>query len=144
MHKIAGGKIDTKANAELLHAGKIKGIQDTSTGNTVVSLGSVLGAIQSATFFDDQYVGRCKAGMLIDPDFNLNLHIETFNLAGAKIADYRENFNATTAGVTENSYYEIEEFVDIFNLWLLGHTTAGTPTLPEGYHARLTPEWGGG
>jgi len=142
-HRVVGGKVDMRVNAILLHAGKIVGVQDSSSGNTVVSTGSVLGAIQNATFFDNQWMGRVKRGIYIGTDFWLKLEVGTLTSGTPSVeVSYDETFDSTTSGLTEGSYYEIGEFLDIFNEWLLGHTTAIPPTFPPAYHARLTTEWG--
>jgi len=141
MHRVIGGVIDTKANAELIHAGKINGIQDSTNGNTVVSVGSILDVVSGQTMLHDQYVGRVKKGIYIGTDFWLRYESQLTAPSSGPNSIKNQLFNATTSDLTEGNWYTIDEFVDIFNNWLQDHIVAGT--MNEGVNAHITTRWGG-
>ncbi len=60
MHRVVGGVLDTKANAVLVHAGKIEHFQDSSNGNTVVGVKGLLNVISESTIFYDGWKARVK------------------------------------------------------------------------------------
>jgi hypothetical protein len=143
MHRVTGGVLDTKANAELLHAGKIDNVQDSSNGNTVISIGSVLDAIGQATVFNDQWSGRVKEGFYVEEGFQLEYTSSLLNNTTSPdtITNYSQIFSAATSDLTEGEWYKTEDFLSIFSDWFHDHSVAGT--LPAGINAGFTSEWGG-
>jgi hypothetical protein len=141
MHRVVGGVLDTKANAELVHAGKINGIQDSSNGNTVVSVGSVLDVVKDATIMHDQYIGRAKKGIYIDTDFWLEYSSDLTVYGGTAQSKKTELFTATTSDLVEGNWYSVDDFVNIFNEWLGDLIAAGD--MNAGVNALISSEWGG-
>jgi hypothetical protein len=147
MHRVTGNTADTKANAELLHAGKITGIQDSSSGNTTITVSGILDTIRDSTIGFDQFVGRVKKGIYIDTDFRLkyrSIFIKT-SVADPPVTTYHgstwQYFNPTTSDLALGEWYTVDEFKNIFNKWLDAHVVAGN--FLAGVSVGLTTEWGG-
>lgn len=141
LHKVTGGVIDTKANAELIHAGKIISIQDSSSGATVLSVGSVLDTIRDSSILNDQFIGRVKKGIYIDDDFYLKVRSTLFDSSKTPTLLYgsTQTFDSSYSELTANTWYDIDEFVDIFNQWL--QSLSGT-SFPTSIHSTIGTAYG--
>jgi hypothetical protein len=65
MHRIVGGTIDTRANAQLVFAGKISGVADSPAGTTLITCEDVKSVIRDTTIFHDQYRAKIGIGLYL-------------------------------------------------------------------------------
>lgn len=123
-HRITSEGWDTKANAQLLWAGRIIEIQDTERGETVVTCQDVRAKLRDTTLLHDQFRGRLREGV----------HLATwmrFDATEKTITDANPNIYVTSpadqlvvaasdsgANQIAEGYYTYQELLNAINTWL--------------------------
>jgi hypothetical protein len=121
MHRIVGGVLDTKAEAELLFAGKVTGISENSDGATVVQAEDLRGVIRDTTIFQNQFKGFVKEGIkLITGDTFVLSQNGTASNALTVVASGAAGSSQIDAG-----YHKIDDFLGALNAWMAAEFTAG-------------------
>jgi hypothetical protein len=122
-HRVVGDVIDTKANAQLVFAGTISSISDTSTGEVIVEVVEASDQIKRCTLFTDQLRGRAKDGIHLATNWVLDAKEAYVTMAPAAIANDADDLIVKPSGAAGDNeidagYYEPEEIIEKLNAWL--------------------------
>ncbi len=129
MHLVdANGNLNSKANAQLVYAGRIAQIQDdVNTLGTVVELSHLLDEIKDSTIGHDMYTATITEGIFLVQNWTFAFY--TWTPAG--VSSTANVLNVIAAGGTQDAndvpsgYYTCDQLCEILNLWLTSEFVAG-------------------
>ena len=116
MHARTAGTLNAKADAQLVFAGTITSIGDSSNGMTVVECTGAVDRIQTATLLTDQLIGRIDEGITLRTGMTFRA-TDILNGSTQKETTLSVLVGAATNYEVEPGTYTIDEFASILNAW---------------------------
>lgn len=143
IHRRLGTVLDTKAQAHRAFAGRIKEIQETEAGTTVLTCEDIKGWIAETVILREQYKARVKEGIFLPVG-------TAFNTLTTKDTPASEQMNplvviasgASTANEIDSGIYTVQEIASRINAWFASEFGAGRSLFNLGYAAFVTTDDG--
>ena len=140
MHARVAGVLNTKAAAQLVFAGTIASIGDTSNGMTVIEVIEARDRIQNATLLTDQFTARAAEGITLRTGM---VFTAWDRLTGvAKSSTLSVLTGASTNYQVEPGLYTIGEFASVINAWLGQAKTDAALNFTWTYQPAVTTQGG--
>lgn len=134
LHTRTAGVLNTKAEAQLVFAGRLSEVRDdAASGATMLAVEHVLDGVGDFTLMRDQWTATVKRGIQLRPgDVFTWKDFTQFNIGGV-VTINKETANPLTVKVgagmalyeVEAGRYTLAEFINILSRWLDGETGAG-------------------
>jgi hypothetical protein len=124
MHREVAGTLDTRAEAQLMFAGKIAEISDTPDGLTRVDCKHVLSSLGEQVIFRDQYTGRIEEGVFLKSGQRFTAR--DWNGTTEEVANDLDVVSSGASGANQvnEGYYTVDEICATLNRWLYSELDA--------------------
>jgi hypothetical protein len=118
-HRVVGGVLDTRAQAQLVFAGQIDEFGQDASDTTVIHCRHVLDIIRDRAIGGDQYTARAGDAIYLDTNSVLG-QVDEWDGTTQRAANHLTvvSSGAVAPGQINAGYYSIAEIIDIFNAWL--------------------------
>lgn len=149
VHRNKGGVLDTKAQAQLLFAGKITDIQDSSSGATVIEAADIRESINSSVLLHKQFRGYIAEGIYLQAG---DAFVATTYIQGtAKTSSTLTVVSSGAAGSTQINagLYSAHDLQGRMGKWLanasgtIGDWSVAIQNTPDGHRFRFSREHSG-
>jgi hypothetical protein len=125
MHRVVGGVLDVRAQAQRIFAGTITDIMDSETGATIVNLVDYRQRISDAVLLRDQFRGKLREGISLAPNTHIKARAYRFDVATTQTATLNIKTGASGNRELEPGYYTAAELASKINVWLAYEMDAG-------------------
>jgi len=126
MHRVVGGVLDTKAQAQLLYAGRVVALyDDEATGAAIVELKHVLDVVKETVIGRETYTAKTKEGLFIPRKVKFG-----FGDFDGSTVQYADDLVVVAAGASganqiNEGYYTLDQIDNFINTWLHSERAAG-------------------
>ncbi len=131
-HRVVGGVLDTEAQAQLVFAGTIASISDTSIGETHLEIVEASEQIKRSTLLVDQFRGRVQEGIHLTTSWTISANERYVdNDSPPNLADNdADDLVVVASGASGDNeidagYYTLEEVIELINAWLNNEMSNG-------------------
>jgi hypothetical protein len=128
MHRVVGGVLDTRAQAQLIFAGRIVALYGDESGATVVEIKHVLDFVKEQTLGRDMWSARTKEGLFIGRGNRFEWRdIDSLSSGSGRDANplIVVASGATAPNEINEGYYSLEQLNGAVTVWLQSERVAG-------------------
>jgi len=135
-HQLKGGVLDTKAQAQLVFAGRIVGTRDEADGHTVIELQDARAAIRDCVLLRDQWTAQVAEGIYLQEGWVFDA---ADTEAGTTLQANALTVVSGSAGANEilAGIYSLEDFASALNEWLFDEFNAGRLGILQQWEPRV-------
>lgn len=141
LHRVVGGVLDVRSEAQCIYAGRIVAVRDEADGLTWVECEDVRAAIKSTTLLSDQWTARLREGMPLTAGMRFNAKDQigsTFAYANdLVVVDGTPGANEIAAGI-----YTLDELATALNDWWQAERAASRLNLVWTWSPRVETDSG--
>lgn len=147
IHRVVGGVLDVKSEAQLVFAGRISSVRDEADGLTWVECDDVRGAIRDCTLLSDQWTARLREGIYLKAGWRFAAQDRIWTISGTVdverfandlvVVDASPGANEILAGV-----YTLDELATELNAWLQAERSAARLSLYHNWTPRVAVDAG--
>jgi hypothetical protein len=129
IHRVVGGVLDVRSEAQCVFAGRITSVRDEADGLTWVECDDARGAIRDCTLLGDQWSARVREGIRLRAGDKFDATDSIFDSATNTLTDASANTLTVVAGtpganeIAEGTY-TLDELANEINDWLLAERAA--------------------
>ncbi len=122
-HRVVGGVLDVKAQAQRIWAGRITGKRDEANGCAYIDCDSVAGKLRDTTLLRDQYTARVAEGIYLRAGWKFNA---TDYSSGTQLDATALSVVSSGVGANEilEGLYTLSELLNALNDWLSAEKAA--------------------
>ena len=142
MHARIGGLLNAKADAQLMFAGTITSVGDSSNGMTVIEVTEARNRIQDAVLLNDQLVGVIAEGITLRTGMVFTAYDHTSTAGSNKSTTLTVLTGASTNYQCAPGIYTLAEFENVINTWLQQAKTDSALNFRWNYQAAVTTSGG--
>lgn len=127
MHRVVNGVLDTKAQAQLVFAGRIAELRDDpSTMGTIVELEHILSHLKDVSIGRDLWTAEIKEGVYLEVDWSFGFEDRPDLVSAFGAANLLTVISGTPSGPNEikEGYYSLSEICSALNAWLAAENAA--------------------
>lgn len=126
LHRVVGGVLDTKAQAQCIFAGRIDETVDDSSGTTIIHCKHILDVIRETTLGADQYRAKVGPGIYLTAGTTFNAWDQTLgNAALTAFPITVVSSGAVAPNQINEGHYTALAIADFLNAWCDSERAAG-------------------
>ena len=145
IHRVVGGVLDVKAEAQLVFAGRISSVRDEADGLTWVECDDVRGAIRDCTLLSDQWTARLREGIYLAAGWRFSMS-DRLLINGTDTAKTANDLVVVNASPGANEIlagvYTLDELATVLNQWLADEKTATRLSFAVTWTPRISTDAG--